>query len=304
MNYYTEEQVYRVLAAIGLDIESEAGDDVLVYCPYHNNYRTPAGEVSKEKGTFYCFSCGATSSLEQLVMKVSGRTYFESARLIKSKEVKADIVSSITKALIDKPEFEPFDQQVVNQLHDNMNHYPEAGRYFNGRGITVESIEKFHLGYSAKNEMVIVPVHSPDSMLLGFVARSIDGKVFKNSSGLPKSKTLFNLHRVKAKPYVFVVESSFDTIRLDQGGIPAVATLGAGVSTRQIKLLNQYFSMVYSVPDQDAAGREMDDKLRKGLKHPLQSFLLPGHAKDVGDLTDSEIESLRFSLDNPLLGVL
>jgi len=33
MNSYTEEQMYRVLEAIGLDVEAEAGDDVLVYCP-------------------------------------------------------------------------------------------------------------------------------------------------------------------------------------------------------------------------------------------------------------------------------
>ena len=46
MAYYTEEQVYRVLQAIGLDVEAEAGDDVLVFCPYHSNHRTPAGEVS------------------------------------------------------------------------------------------------------------------------------------------------------------------------------------------------------------------------------------------------------------------
>lgn len=304
MNSYTEEQVYRVLEAIGLDVEAEAGDDVLVYCPYHNNYRTPAGEVSKHKGTFYCFSCGAAANLEKLVMKVSGRTYFEALRLIKSKEVKTSISDDIDATLLRKPDFVPFDQELVVRLHNNLLDYPEAARYFKSRNITVYSLDYFDLGYSAKNQMVTVPVHSPDGMLIGFVARSIDGKVFKNSPRLPKSKTLFNLHRVKSEPYVFVVESSFDAIRLDQEGIPAVATLGAGVSVRQAKLLDQHFNIVYSVPDQDTAGREMDDKLKKALGSKLSSILLPTGAKDVGDLTDEQIKKLKHHVADPLLGVL
>lgn len=303
MNSYTEEQVYRVLEAIGLDVEAEAGDDVLVYCPYHNNYRTPAGEVSKHKGTFYCFSCGAAANLEKLVMKVSGRTYFEALRLIKSKEVKTSISDDIDATLLRKPDFVPFDEVLVARLNQNALASPRAMNYFTYRHID-RSVKKFSLGYSEKQDMVTVPVHSPDGMLLGFVGRGVDVKEFKNSPGLPKSKTLFNLHRVKSEPYVFVVESSFDAIRLDQEGIPAVATLGAGVSVRQAKLLDQYFNVVYSVPDQDTAGREMDDKLKKALGGKLSSILLPTGAKDVGDLTDEQIKKLKHHVADPLLGVL
>ena len=67
-------------------------------------------------------------------------------------------------------------------------------------------------------------------MFVGFVARSVEGKDFKNTPKLPKSKVLFNLHRAKIYDSVYVVESSFDAIRLDQCGIPAVATLGSNVS--------------------------------------------------------------------------
>lgn len=303
MNSYTEEQMYRVLEAIGLDVEAEAGDDVLVYCPYHSNHRTPAGEVSKHKGTFYCFSCGASASLEKLVMKVSERTYFEALRLIKSKEVQTSISDDIDSTLLRKPEFVQFDEVLVARLNQSALASTRAMNYFTYRHID-QSVKKFSLGYSDKQDMVTVPVHSPDGMLLGFVARGVDVKDFKNSPGLPKSKTLFNLHRVKGEPYVFVVESSFDAIRLDQEGVPAVATLGAGVSVRQSKLLDQYFNIVYSVPDQDTAGREMDDKLKKSLGNKLSSILLPPGVKDVGDLTDEQIKKLKYHVADPLLGVL
>lgn len=300
---YTEAQVYRVLESIGLDVESEVGDDLIVYCPYHNNHRTPAGEVSKERGVFYCFSCNTAAPLERLVMKVTGRTFFEAMRLIKSKEVDSSIVDQVSKAFDKKPDFVMFDELLVARLNQAANNSDRAQKYLRYRDIA-QSINTHSLGYSESQDMVTVPVHSPDGMLLGFVARSIEGKSFKNSPGLPKSKTLFNIHRVKSKPFVFVVESSFDALRLSQQGIPAVATLGAGVSKAQIKLLDQYFNSVYAIPDADAAGAEMVEKLKKGLGSKVVSINLPTGAKDVGDLTNDQIIKLRGYLDNPLIGVL
>jgi DNA primase len=104
-------------------------------------------------------------------------------------------------------------------------------------------------------------------MCIGFVARTIEGKEFKNTPGLPKSKVLFNLHRVKSSSIVYVVESSFDAIRLDQVGFPAVATLGANVSVSQIRLLEKYFNNVVLIADNDEAGIIMKDKLVEKLGH-------------------------------------
>mgnify|MGYP000883594309 FL=1 len=204
--HYTEQQVEKVLAAIGLDVEMDSVDDYLVYCPYHNNWRTPAGEVSKETGIFYCFSCGETAPLEKLVMKVSGRTYFEALRLIKSKEVESSIEGDIAKTLSKKPDFVPFDEVLVARLHQAAINSPRAEKYFAYRGID-RSVKKFSLGYSEKQDMVTVPVHSPDGMLLGFVGRGIDIKDFKNSPGLPTSKTLLNLNSAKTTPLVSVLDS-------------------------------------------------------------------------------------------------
>ena len=47
---YTDDQVRRVLEGSGIDIQKELDTDFIIFCPYHNNFRTPAGEVSKTKG--------------------------------------------------------------------------------------------------------------------------------------------------------------------------------------------------------------------------------------------------------------
>jgi DNA primase len=147
-------------------------------------------------------------------------------------------------------------------------------------------------------------MQSPDGMTIGFVARTIEGKEFKNTPGLPKSKILFNLHRVKSSIVVYVVESSFDAIRLDQVGFPAVATLGANVSALQIRLLEKYFNNVILVADNDEAGNIMKDKLIEKLGSLISVIQIDKKYKDIGDMDDETIKSLEFQFDKSISSML
>jgi DNA primase len=288
-NTYTEDQIKRVLIGSGVTIESEVGSDFIIFCPYHNNTRTPAGEVSKESGLFFCFSCQQTAELQELIMKMTGRSYFESIRFIKSKEKETNIEDLVNKKLYKPKEFIQYDELLIKRLNNQALDSPRAMRYFEGRQILKRSVEKFSLGYSEKQDMVTVPVQSPDGMTIGFVARTVEGKEFKNTPGLPKSKILFNLHRIKQSNKVYVVESSFDAIRIDQVGLPAVATLGANVSSSQIELLKKYFNDVYIVSDNDDAGNTMANKLLDKLGSRSSIIKLGSKYKDIGDMLDSDI---------------
>ena len=109
-NIYTQEQIKRVLVGAGVDIEAEFGNDYIIFCPYHNNNRTPAGEVAKDSGLFFCFGCQTTKNLEEFIMHMSGRTYFEAVRYIKSKETENDIEKLVNKTLVAPPEFVQYDE--------------------------------------------------------------------------------------------------------------------------------------------------------------------------------------------------
>jgi DNA primase len=303
-NIYTEEQIRRVLAGSGIDIEAEFGNDFIIYCPYHNNSRTPAGEVAKDSGLFFCFGCQTTKSLEEFVMFTTGRTYFETARYIKSKETEHNIENIVNKAMYAPPEFTQYDELLIKRLNNQATESPRAMRYFEGRRITKDSVIKFNLGYSEKQDSVTIPMQSPDGMTIGFVARTIEGKEFKNTPGLPKSKILFNLHRVKSSSVVYVVESSFDAIRLDQVGFPAVATLGANVSALQIRLLEKYFNNVILVADNDEAGNIMKDKLIEKLGSLISVIQIDKKYKDIGDMDDETIRSLEFQFDKSISSML
>jgi len=303
-NLYSPEQVRRVLNWSGTDIESEVDSDYLIFCPYHNNFRTPAGEVSKDRGTFFCFSCHESRSLIEFVMHTTGKSYFETGRLIDSAKTEIDIVGNIDKMLEEEPEYTPFDQLMIRRLNNQALESPRATSYFEGRRITKASMEKFSLGYSEKQDMVTIPMTTPDGeMFVGFVGRSVEGKDFKNTPGLPKAKILFNLHRARLHSTVYVVESSFDAIRLDQCGVPAVATLGANVSKKQVELLTKHFNSVIIIPDNDDAGKSMSKRITDKMGPRAAAIGLPSRFKDIGDMTDADIAELTKRTQDPLLAM-
>jgi DNA primase len=301
---YTREQVKRVIVGAGIEIENEVDSDYIIFCPFHNNSRTPAGEIHKSNGLFFCFSCQKTANLIELVMHTSSRTYFEAARFINSKGVESDIEKDISSQLVDRPEYTQFDELLVKRLNNQAMASPRATSYFYGRRITDASIAKFALGFSEKQDMVTVPVNSPDGMAIGFIGRSIEGKDFKNTPGLPKSKALFNLHRVKSSDKVYVVESSFDVIRLDQVGFPAVATMGANVSGAQIDLLRRFFNNIIVIADNDEAGNNMRTKIIEKLGSRVSVVKLDSKYKDIGDMDDEAISDIEFRFDTSITSML
>ena len=237
-------------------------------------------------------------------MHTSGRSYFEAARYIKSKETESSIEQQVNQRLITKEVYVPYDEILIKRLNNQALESPRAMRYFQGRLITEESVKKFSLGFSEKQDMVTIPVASPDGIDIGFVGRSIEGKEFKNTPGLPKSKVLFNLHRVKTAGKVYVVESSFDAIRLDQCGFPAVATLGANVSKIQTDLLQKYFNNIIVIADNDEAGGNMKDKLIERLGNRVTVVTLDKKYKDIGDMNDEAIKNIDETFDKTIMAML
>jgi DNA primase len=237
-------------------------------------------------------------------MHVTNKTFFEAGRFIDSAKVSVNITESIDKMLEDKPDFIPFDEVMIKRLSTQALESPRAVRYFEGRRITKDSMKRFSLGYSEKQDMVTIPQQTPDgSIYVGFVGRSVEGKDFKNTPKLPKSKILFNLHRAKLHDTVYVVESSFDAIRLDQCRIPAVATLGANVPRTQVELLTKHFNSVIVIPDNDDAGQEMAKRIVEKMGHRATVIGIPSRFKDIGDMTDSDINELTTRVQDPLLAM-
>jgi len=302
--HYSSSHIKAIIKGLGLEIVGETGNDFLCYCPFHSNRHTSSFSISKEYGAFICFNpaCGEAGTLIELIKKVLDKNDFQALRYISSKETESlnDFDEVMSEVLDDKPVFEEFSSDTLNKLHAELISTQEGKQYFKSRGINQDGIEYFDLGYSKNMNMVTVPVHSPDGLPIGIVGRSIEGKRFKNSTNLPKSKTMFNVHRAKKiGSHIIVVESSFDAIRIYQAGFPnVVATLGGFLSNEQHQILNRYFNKITIMTDADEAGRALGlsiaNKLRnKDILWASYEYgkIYPHDAKDVGDMTDEEIKA-------------
>ncbi len=221
-------------------------------------------------------------------MRTTNRNYFEAMRIISAAEKSIDFAEVIDKAVEEKPEFVEFDPETIDRLHKSLLNNQRAISYFESRKIKIDAIKNFNLGYSEKQDMVTVPVYSDSGICVGFVGRSIEGKTFKNSTGTPRNKILFNLNNVKFQEVV-IVESSFDAIRLWQLGIPAIATLGANLGKIQSNLINKYVTRLILAMDQDEAGTVLMKNLSKNINIPMTKMSFPNNVKDIGDMTDEQI---------------
>ena len=298
--FYSEEQIRRVLESCGINIFNEIESDFIIYCIFHNNYRTPAAEVSKETGLFYCFGCQESKDLVEVVMASTKRSFFEATRLIESKKSETNIFDEVSKLLNKTDELKEFDMETVLRLNQTALQSRRAAEYLKGRNIRKESVERYLIGYSDKQDMITIPVFSPDGVCLGMVGRSVEGKQFKNTPGLPRNKTFFNLHRNKVANKIFLVESSFDAIRLEQVGARALASLGSSVSAHQRDLLKRYFNSIIVVSDNDDAGKTMREKLKSSMGSKIIAVQLPDAVKDVSDLDDDSLTEFVNTLDNEI----
>ena len=336
-----------MLAECGIEIDSDTYTHFLCLCPFHSNTDSPAFAVDKTGGMFYCFNpaCQNAGTLVELVRRVKHVNPFKAERIIlKAKHAEiSDFASRFTKAMESKQEFPSMSVEKVESLHSALWTSP-ALDYMRGRGFEDDTLEFFKIGFSEKRvypppyksrpDMVVVPMHDIDGNPIGVVGRSLEGKVFKNSAGLPKSQTAWNIHRAKRHGQAVVVcESTFDAMRIHQAGYPnVIALLGGHASESILEQINRHFSVVINMTDFDKKqyhpncracrgvhfapgetpclghrpGRDLGREIVNALPNKRvlwaafdDSCVYPHGAKDASDMTDDEIrQCLRNAVSN------
>lgn len=313
----------------GIEIASETNTHFLCYCPFHNNTDSPALAVDKVKGLWTCFnpSCKSRGTLKMLLGRLKGLNQFEASRfLMVNNRSSKSVTERLKEVRKEKFEFIQFPPEPVERMKNDFWLTDSAISYMRDeRKMDEDTLRYFEIGYSVKNDMVIVPMHDPSGMLIGFVGRSIKGKVFKNTKRLPKSETAWNFHRAKKHgETVIIVESSFDAMRVHQAGYPnVIALLGGHLSKYHTEQINRTFSNVIIMTDFDLQhnkvcnvcrakckghrpGRDLGRQIVNALPNKRvrwaaydDTCVYPHNAKDVGDMSDDEIrQALKNSISN------
>jgi len=123
-------------------------------CPFHNE-QTPSFSVVPDKGFFYCFGCHAGGNVFKFISLIENVTYFEAIKL-QAEKIGIPLPERQRTPQEIARERERADLRKVNEMacdffHNclTMTHYGEDGRrYFAGRGISLETIKEFKLGFA------------------------------------------------------------------------------------------------------------------------------------------------------------
>lgn len=286
------------------------GDQLVGFCPLpsHQGKRTsPSFSVNLKKNIFQCFGCGAKGNVIDFAAFMEGLDpndtagLRQAALLLQERFLDGDnspepppapvrrmhesrSAPPETERVEEEPEPEPSEdgkEVVVNAPLDfTLTTLDPNHPYLKDRGLTVETVATFGLGFCSRGLMkgrIAIPLHDMQGQLIGYAGRLVedtavgpdspkyllpgtrerDGVVYRFS----KSLFLFNAFRL-LQPVrdLVIVEGFFGAMWLHQHGYPVVALMGSTCSELQaeeIVALVHHEGRVWVMPDGDEAGRRM-----------------------------------------------
>lgn len=313
--HLTREKLEEILRNVGVKVVAETEHDLLCYCPFHHNVDSPAFNISKRQP--YPWKCWNGSCAQK------GNIF---TLLYKKGYSPAEVKKILVQGEVEPNEFLEFLEQILKEEEEQVNPwkgydytrfaeddknsgYP-ARDYVLDRGITEEAYEHFHMGYSAKKDMLIIPAFHDNGEMAGVIGRSIKGKQYRYSNGLQRGTIIWNLNN--APEYqtdeIILTEGSLDAIYVWQAGHRNVgAVLGSAVSPQQWKVIRKHCGAITCFFDNDDAGKALQqtiinntrDLMVSAVEYPDRLITLDDGTerpiKDPGELTLEEIQHMVFS---------
>ncbi len=166
----------------------KVGGRYKAFCPFHSE-KNPSFVVNKENNFYYCFGCKTYGNVIDFLMNFNKINFFQSIKelaFINSIKIIYDDVNSRNFFYFKKKKFY-YLMNIISNLYTNVLLFDVKFKFvreflFN-RGITIEVIKKFSLGYSSfdlVNKILSVCNKKEINFLvsLGFLVKDISGKIY------------------------------------------------------------------------------------------------------------------------------
>ena len=126
------------------------GKNLVGLCPFHNE-KTPSFTVYPENGSFYCFGCGVGGDVITFVRRMENLDYMEAVKQLADRAGKALPVDGYDDTLAKKrTAVLAANRAAAKFFHSQL--FTDRGRhalnYFLDRGLTMETIRHFGLGFA------------------------------------------------------------------------------------------------------------------------------------------------------------
>jgi DNA primase len=188
------------------------GRNHVARCPFHNE-KTPSFNVSEEKQIFTCFGCGVGGDVFKFVMQIEHLSFVEAVQFIAGRHsISLPQNQSMPVAATAGPTMDTLRKamvEAVNYYHRVLLDADEAKSalsYLQKRGITQQTIDRFHLGYSpASGNALIQLLKSKDFSLqameeCGLAKKSEDGN---RHYDVFRGRIMFPIADIQGRPMAF-----------------------------------------------------------------------------------------------------
>lgn len=272
-------------------LESEESNDkgeYYLFCPLHDDTKRSAS-VNFDKGKWYCHGCGKGGSVTSLVETLQGGAGRD-ADFVPFDE--ADVKPSRTKKKAELPT-----EGSIKGWHSALLSNPEAIEYLSEqRGLTVETLERFEIGFESGKGVYTIPIRDYDGNLVNVRfydpspkddRRKIWGVTGHNDIRLYPVEQIDN-------DVLVICEGEWDALVTIQNGVPALTRTGS--SDTWNKGWNERFreKKIYLCHDMDKAGQRGNAKIKSQLRRLAQVYTVelpyPVEEKHGKDLTDYWLE--------------
>lgn len=278
-------------------------DNIMVQCPYHKNgqERKPSAGIKKSDGTFHCFTCGETHSLQEVISFCFGHT----DDLVGAFGWNWILKNFLTINVEERKDIELDYNRNGNNVYgganihgvseEELDSYRVYHNYMWKRKMTPEVVDIFDIGYDSRTQTITFPVRDRKGNCLFIARRSVNTKFFNYPSGVEKPVYgLYELYQLKEFPKeVIICESMIDCIYFWTINKYAIALNGLG-NELQFKQLNQMPCRKFILcTDSDEAGMKARTRLKRNIKNKLiTEYILPKGRKDANDCTLEELQNL------------
>ncbi len=127
-----------------------AGANLKARCPFHNE-KTPSFFVSPERGSYYCFGCGASGDIFTFVEEFEGLDFKGALKLLANKAGVALVAytKEMKETESEKEKLYRAMEEATKFFEKNLLENQQVEKYLKSRGLTEKSIKDFRIGYAS-----------------------------------------------------------------------------------------------------------------------------------------------------------
>jgi DNA primase len=282
------------LAALGIEVESQSGDNALFCCPFHRD-RHPSARMNVKTTAWLCsVGCGKGNAIHFLA-QLREMSFDEARDHIYSRygigpgapidDLESEVRRNLERGDVIIPERVAPDESWVDYLAIDweVEEHP-AQQYMIGRGFSPAICQQWQLGFDELSQRVTIPVRDHHFNLVGFKGRAIDPEREprylvigdNNPEWRPygfetyrKSEVVFAMHMAISSLWnpnldrVVLVEGELNAIAMwDRHQVSAVAVAGSEFSETHRRLIAEHFDKVTIYFDDDVYEKDGSGRLR------------------------------------------